>query len=585
MKYRKNAISLLKLTFHLSKKFYLLCFISAIVLTGSTFIGVYGLSVIIESLINGDITYSFRVAIIILSVEVILRFLDLTLETNITLERDRLKRKVKVYLANQLMQSEFRYIEDPSYLDTADKARFAIDNFSALNGFLFNVIFAIQNLVTMCSLITIIVLLNPIILSVLFVSVIIFLIISKFSAKEQIELYNKLGPNNRRFGYFLSTVTDARYQKDFYMYPLRAMMYRKLNQFLDDTCDYINHFYRVIGKYQVFYKILSSIQITFIYLLIAYTSITANLGVSHYIFLTAAAIKASSAINQFVSRFVRVRENIQLLQPLVDIMDMEQTTTTSEGKIHCEPLKSLRFDHVYFSYPNQNKRTLHDVTFEIHSSDKISIVGMNGAGKTTIIKLICRFYQPDQGTIYWNDLPINHYDYKSYIHEVSAVFQDFKLFALTLSENVDLKEERQEDIRNALYRVGLKEKINQLPNRVHSFLSKEYSETGIELSGGQQQKIAIARAMYKQSSLAILDEPTSALDPLVEAEIYENFNDLIQDRTTIFISHRMSSSQFCNKIIVLDKGEIQHIDTHENLMKLTDGLYYRLFQSQSSYYQ
>ena len=250
----------------------------------------------------------------------------------------------------------------------------------------------------------------------------------------------------------------------------------------------------------------------------------------------------------------------------------------------CSPFKSLKFENVHFTYPGTDNEILKGISFEINKDEKVSIVGLNGAGKTTIVKLISRFYKPTEGVIYWNGIDIHSYEYESYIKEISAVFQDFKLFALTISENIDLDEKNPDYIKSCLYDVGLKEKINSLPNKENSYLSKVYSEEGIDLSGGQKQKIAIARAMYKQSSLAILDEPTSALDPLSEAEIYKNFNDLVKDKTTIYISHRMSSSIFCDRIIVIDDGLVSNIDTHHNLMANKDSLYYQLFNSQSNYY-
>ncbi len=228
---------------------------------------------------------------------------------------------------------------------------------------------------------------------------------------------------------------------------------------------------------------------------------------------------------------------------------------------------------------------LDDISFTINKGEKISIVGLNGAGKTTIVKLISRFYQPKSGEILWNGINIDKYEYHSYIDQISAVFQDFKLFALTISENVDLEEKDKDKIRECLYQVGLKQKIEGLPKGVDSFLSKEYDLEGIELSGGEKQKVAIARAMYQNSSLAILDEPTSALDPLSEAEIYEHFNELVENRTAIMISHRLASTKFCDSIIFLENGEIIETGNHEELMSKANGKYKEMFITQGKYYQ
>jgi len=170
---------------------------------------------------------------------------------------------------------------------------------------------------------------------------------------------------------------------------------------------------------------------------------------------------------------------------------------------------------------------------------------------------------------------------------ISAVFQDYRLFNFTIAENVSCQQQNadREEIDRLIREVGLEEKVKNLPDGIDSRFGKEYDEAGIEMSGGQGQKIAIARALYKKSSLVILDEPASALDPIAEAEIYEKFNSLVEDKTAIYISHRMSSSVFCDKILIIDGGKVADYDTHANLMKKTDSLYYKLFMSQAVNYK
>ncbi len=188
-------------------------------------------------------------------------------------------------------------------------------------------------------------------------------------------------------------------------------------------------------------------------------------------------------------------------------------------------------------------------------------------------------------------MDIFDYDYRTYMNAISAVFQDYKLFNFSIFENVTCKpfnrNEEKPDSSSAmevLNEVGLGDKIKSLKDGIFTYFGKNYDENGTEFSGGQSQKVAIARALYKQADLVILDEPTSALDPLAEAEIYQNFNELTKGKTAIYISHRMSSSVFCDRILVLDGGTVSDFDTHENLMKKTESLYYKLFDSQAKNY-
>lgn len=585
MKIRSNTLRLFALTFKLSKRFYLFSFTKATSMAAKAVLGVYGLSLIITKLAEGDLRLSLLYAGAIVIIEVILRLLELTLTTYTEIENDKVQNAVKILIAEKLMKVEFKYLEDPEYLDSADKAKYVIEDFDALNVVMKSSVDLFTQFITICSLLTLIILFNPIILAIIFVSVSIHFITSRVAAKKQTEMYQNLGPISRRNRYFSGVINDVKYQKDFRIYPLGDLVFKQFNYFLSKNCSSFINYYKYMGKFQIAYTLINYLQIFGIYSFVAYISITQNLGIGAYILLTASAIKAANSIDLFTNRLIEIKRNIILLEPVFDVLDMEDRITLSKKGILCEAFQNLEFKNITFTYPGTDKTILKDMSFDISKGEKISIVGFNGSGKTTIVKLISRFYTPEKGEILWNGVNINEYNYESYIKEISAVFQDFKLFAYSLSKNVDLEEKDKQKIKYCLYQVGLKEKIESLANNIDSFLSKEFSDEGIDLSGGEKQKIAIARAMYQETSLAILDEPTSALDPLSEAEIYQHFNELVQDKTTIYISHRMSSSKFCDRIIVLDDGRVVANDSHDNLMKNKTEVYYKLFTAQSAYYK
>ncbi len=584
MKLSRDSWRLFRLTFKLSKKFYVLALIRAIIQTIKTLVGVYSLSLIVKSLINGDINTAMYYAAAIVGIEVLVRFLEITLQTHSEIALFEILAKLKIHISSKLMSVEFKYLEDSKYLETVDKAKAAVTIFNSHQEFLTCIEEILHQFLTLCSLLTLIIIFKPIVIIVILIGTAIRFYLTGLASKKQNKLYEELGPVNRKLSYFDTAVQDERYQKDYRLYPLGNMIYNKFNKFLDETCNYLVYFYKVLGNNQIYFSIVNSIQVVIIYLILGPSSITDGLGVATYILLTASAFSVANAINVFVERFSELRRHTITLKPVLEIINMKDAINSSSGGLNCEPLESLRFKNVSFSYPNQNKLILDDISFEIKKGEKISIVGINGAGKTTIVKLISRFYEVDKGHIYWNNVDINDYEYHSYIKQISAVFQDFKLFALTISENVDVEEKDKAYIKECLYQSGLEQKIESLPNKIDSFLSKEYSKEGVDLSGGEKQKVAIARAMYQNSSIAILDEPTSALDPLSEAEIYEHFSELVKDKTTIYISHRMSSSVFCDRIIVLDKGKIIDMNSHKNLMKKKSGIYYELFTSQANYY-
>jgi len=210
---------------------------------------------------------------------------------------------------------------------------------------------------------------------------------------------------------------------------------------------------------------------------------------------------------------------------------------------------------------------------------------MNGSGKTTFIKLLCRLYDPTQGEILLNGINIQKYDYEEYLSIFSVVFQDFKLFALSLAENVAAGVEYDHAlVEKCLQKAGFGGRLQELPDGILTPLYKELEENGVELSGGEAQKVALARALYKDAPFIILDEPTAALDPLAEYEIYSRFNEIIENKTAVYISHRLSSCRFCDDIVVFDRGQMVQRGRHEDLVK-QQGKYYELWETQAQYYR
>ena len=241
------------------------------------------------------------------------------------------------------------------------------------------------------------------------------------------------------------------------------------------------------------------------------------------------------------------------------------------------------FHDVSFSYPGTDLPVLEHVTLSFAVGDKTALVGRNGAGKTTLIKLLCRLYEPTSGYITLNGIDIRKYSYKEYTQAFSVVFQDFHLFSLPLDENIAAGTEIDEAaLQSSLAKVGLTECVQRLPQGTHTRLYNN-NGAGVDLSGGEAQRTAIARALYKDAPFVILDEPTAALDPIAEAEIYEQFSQMTAGKTAVYISHRMSSCKFCDRIIVLDHGRIAEDGTHDTLLA-NHGIYANLYETQAQYY-
>ena len=245
----------------------------------------------------------------------------------------------------------------------------------------------------------------------------------------------------------------------------------------------------------------------------------------------------------------------------------------------------VEFRDVSFKYPGSDEYALRHFSFKMRVGERVAVVGKNGSGKTTMIKLLCRLYDPTEGVITLNGIDIKKYNYEEYQQLFSVVFQDFRLFALPLGQNVAAAEEYDEEkATECLRTAGLGERLAALPQGLHTAVEKEFDENGVMFSGGEKQKIALARALYKDAPFVVLDEPTAALDPVSEAEIFTRFNEIAGVKTAVYISHRLASCRFCDKIAVFDAGQLVQFGSHDDLLAQENGLYRALWNAQAQYY-
>lgn len=278
--------------------------------------------------------------------------------------------------------------------------------------------------------------------------------------------------------------------------------------------------------------------------------------------------------------------NAILAKDYIDYMELPQRK--HEGCIPVEKRRddrfSVEFDHVSFKYPGSDVYVIRDLSLKFEIGERMAIVGKNGSGKTTFIKLLCRLYDVTEGCIKVNGIDIRKYDYAEYCNLFAVVFQDFQVFAFPLGENVaagsSVDEERAVD---ALERAGMGERYHSLPGSLDTSIGKEFEESGVTFSGGEKQKIAIARAIYKNAPFVIMDEPTAALDPESECEVYAGFDKMVGRKTAIYISHRLASCRFCQDILVFDRGKVIQRGSHEELER-QEGLYRDMWNAQAQYY-
>lgn len=589
MKAFKSVKHLLKLIFRVSPSFIFITIFgslfSATQIIGNVILPKY----LIDSLI---IDKNLEAALIwggvIVGFNLLINFINKTYKRILDVKNLHVSYLVMKEMSNKIMNVEYKHLEDPYYLDLKERAIFACTNQGSLQRLVSGISGIVTNTITLISLTVIIISLGYVLLFILLIGIVITLFINRIFMKFQLQAFKSIIPINRRYNYYLGLTENEKLSKDMRLYKMNPLIMKRVREYNNENFMFFKKLFNYGGLSSGLNKVINAIQTGFIYLFISWKiffDTVKQITIGDFTMFANASINFTNSFNNLFSDIIDMGQVIGYLEPFVEFMQLPDVIKqTSPLKLN--EVETIEFKNVTFTYPKTNSLILDDVSFSINRGNKISIVGLNGAGKTTIIKLLCRFYEPDSGHILINGHSIYEYDYKSYLDTMAVVFQDYRIFSFSILDNISSDKNIDENrINEIIDEVGLKEKIDELSLGINTRLNKNLDDNGVELSGGQNQKIAISRALYKDASLVILDEPTSALDPLAEAEIYQNFNDLVKKKTAIYISHRMSSSVFCDYVLVLDGGKVVSFDSHKNLMKKTDSLYYKLFTSQAKNYQ
>lgn len=396
-------------------------------------------------------------------------------------------------------------------------------------------------------------------------------------------------PVNRKIEYFWSINSDFTFGKEIRTYDMQ----NSLNNIYEDLTKTIQKYVAKVFGLQLMgntiFLVTNLCLNSVIYLYLGYKILVRHLiSIGDFSLYLNAITTFNSSIQSMVASYIDISNNGKYLKDYFDFVELKNKF--DEGNLAIpygnNNQLEIKFENVSFTYPYQKEKCLENINLTIKNKERLSIVGENGAGKTTLIKLLLRLYEPTEGRILLNGLDIKQIDHKEYLKLFSTVFQDFKLFAFRILDNVTSLENKVNDITgiyNSLSKAGLTSKINTLDKGIETYIYELYEEDGIELSGGESQKLAIARALYKDAPIVILDEPTAALDPKAEFDIYKRFLSLVDSKTAIFISHRLSSTKFCDKIIVLRKGKIVEYGSHSKLLS-QKGYYANLFNMQAQFY-
>lgn len=582
----KIVLYVYKLAHRLCKSYLPLVISSSFVTAVQPLINMMMLKLVIDELTGAQrIPYFIGLVGIAMSANFILNVLQNILKTWVAIKDNDLMNGFDLMIGEKVMSLDFEMVEDPEILDLKERALFPVHNQGVFQSVIEQAMTLVSQVITMIGLIAILTTLNPLLIIFLFVMAVITTLINKKTQKVMYDFYQLLIPVNRKFGYYAKVTTDFSYGKDIRLYEMDKLLIDRIAEYNETSLSVFTKLYVVLGRYLGYNELVLQLQMVLVYVYMAYKVVTKSIGFGDFTMYASAATQFGQCLSIVGSTYMEMSQMCRYLESYLEFDALKSTRSNGKRTLDSSLTPTIEFRGVSFKYPKSDAYALKDVNITIKAGEKLSIVGLNGAGKTTFIKLLTRLYEPTEGGIYLNGINILEYDLKSYLELMSVVFQDFKLLAFSVKENIVFDEEVDDDsVISILKEAGFEQDLNKLPKGIHTPIYKTFEEDGIEFSGGQSQKIAIARAIYKDSPLVILDEPTSALDPIAEYEIYRRFNELVGEKTTIYISHRLSSCLFCDQIAVFKDGRMVEYGTHQDLIHQNDGLYQEMYQAQAQYY-
>ena len=393
-------------------------------------------------------------------------------------------------------------------------------------------------------------------------------------------------PINQMMNLMDSCFEEYRNGKDIRMFRAGDMIFGRLQ---DQSREYLGEMepgMRYARRKNCLNELVSRLFNLLVYLFVGLKALYGAFGVGSILKYTGMVTQLGNAITWLSEGIRDFLQNFEYIKVFFDYLDMPNATAEGTLPVTQEIRENYEFEfrNVTFSYPGMETPSLSGISCRFRKGEKIAIVGRNGSGKTTFIKLLCRLCDPQEGEILLNGVDIRKYRYEEYLSFFSTVFQDYQIFAFKLGENVAAESDYDpERVTEALENAGFGERLETMGDGLDTQLFKRFSEDGVELSGGESQKVAIARCLYKDAPYVVLDEPTAALDPVAEADIYQRMNRFTKDKGAIYISHRLSSCHFCSRILVFDEGRIAEQGSHEELLA-AGGLYQRLWEAQAQYY-
>lgn len=489
----------------------------------------------------------------------------------------------------KVMSIDFEHLENSDVMDCYQKANNACsNNDEGVEGIMHQMVRFAQTLaVTIVGLCILGTLDVRIVLIMIALGVVNFVISDRTNAAAKKKVWDPLAPWWRRNNYMSRQITDFAPAKDIRLFGLREWLVGKYRELKKERLTAQKTNAKMWWRASVASSILWALALCAVYGWLIRAVVYDGLSIGNFSLYLASSATLFQHINQLLNGVSALLQRSRQVDDFRSFMDFDGGDKSDKG-IPVPEYDNYEFEfrNVSFKYPNAENYALKNLSLRLNAGERLAVVGLNGAGKSTFIKLLLRLYEPTEGEIFLNGVDVREYNKQSYYRVFSPVFQEVELFAFPLSENVSMKSPKQTDkqlSKDCLEAAGLGKKLSELPAGVDTEILKVIHDDGVDLSGGEKQKLALARALYKNAPVVVLDEPTAALDALAESRLYNDFDKLIGNKTAVYISHRLSSTRFCKNVAMFKDGELCEYGTHESLME-KDGAYAEMFRLQAQYY-
>lgn len=491
-------------------------------------------------------------------------------------------------ISDKIMKMDFKNTEDPEVLNKIKSVMNAVmSNNTGVEGVYHTLLGLFGRLTAFVGYISIVLFLSPWILLFLIINVLISYALTMRVKKYEYSQKEKAADKDRRTFYVFDTMYDFAYGKDIRIYDLKNILIDKFKKFRGERIDISNDVQEKQLKVKIVDVILLVIREFVVYGYLIYNVLFTGMSIGDFTMYFSTINGFGDWMKGILDDLANIKAQNMYLDDMREFLEIKSEDKEKTRDIPIDSSYEIEFKNVSFKYPKTDKYIYKNLSLKIKKGQRLAIVGINGAGKTTFVKLLCRLYEPTSGEILINGVNIKDFSKEEYYKILSVVFQDIKTFAFTVAENVsleNLEDVDREKVLHCIEKAGVGDKINSLEKGIDTSLLKILDGEGVELSGGENQKLALARALYKNGKIVILDEPTSALDAVAEYNIYKGFDELIGDKTAIYISHRLASTKFCDVIAFFENGEIVEYGTHEELLK-KNGKYSDMFNIQAQYYK